>query len=75
MTTQYQRDLNYVKKQLRSIHSSVDLMTAKLLKRGFIDKYSILVSPTDITWLSVIMELDKIEMEQTKKFTSQHLFQ
>lgn len=72
--TQYEKDLAYVKSKLKSVITPDDLGTAKRLKRGFIDKYSILISPTDLHFLKVISELDALEMEGTKKITSVYLF-
>lgn len=72
--TQYEKDLAYVKSKLRSVITPDDLGTAKRLKRGFVEKYSVLVSPTDLHFIQVQMELDAMELEVTKKISSAYLF-
>lgn len=72
--TQFEKDLAYVKKKLTTVITPDDLGTAKRLKRHFYDKYIVLVSQTDMTFINIMGELDAMEMEATRKITSAYLF-
>jgi hypothetical protein len=72
--TEYEREYNYVKTYLRSMLTPNDLSSGKQLKHSFFNKYSMLVSPTDKTWLKIMDELNSIEQEKIKQITSSYLF-
>lgn len=72
--TQFEKDLAYVKKRLTQVITPDDLSSAKRLKRDFNDKYIVLVSQTDMTFINIMAELDNMEMEATRKITSAYLF-
>lgn len=72
--SEYEREYEYVKKTLRSILTTDQLDAGKRLKTMFFDKYSVLISPTDKTWIKVMDELNQIEQEKIKEITSSYLF-
>lgn len=72
---QYQKDLNYVTSMFKRSYDMATLHHAQRLKRGFYDKYTILISPTDTEWLKVKAELDELDSSITKRLTSNYLFQ
>jgi hypothetical protein len=72
--TQYEKDLQYVRKVLNSVQNQNQLKVAQTLKNNFIAKYCVLVSPTDPTFLSLINELNELERTVTRKISSEYLF-
>lgn len=71
---QFEKDLQYVKKIYNSVKNENQLRVAQNLKHNFINKYSVLVSPTDITFINLINELTQLDMTVTKKISSDYLF-
>lgn len=72
--SEYQKDLIYVKLILKSVKTMEDLSFARDLKRQFISKYVLLISPTDKTFIQVQNELNELEQKYTTKITSGYLF-
>jgi hypothetical protein len=72
--SEYQKDLIYVKLILKSVKTMEDLSFARDLKRQFISKYIVLISPTDKTFIQVQNELNELEQKYTTKITSGYLF-
>jgi hypothetical protein len=72
--TEYEREYQYVKNTLRSMLTTSDLDAGKRLKNAFFNKYSVLISPTDKTWLKIMEELNDIEQNKIKEITSSYLF-
>jgi hypothetical protein len=72
--SEYQKDLIYVKLILKSVKTMEDLSFARDLKRQFISKYIVLISPTDKTFIQVQNELNDLEQKYTTKITSGYLF-
>ena len=72
--SEYEKDFTYVKLILKSVKNQQDLDFARTLKRQFISKYIILISPTDKTFLKVQNQLNQLEQEATTKITSGYLF-
>lgn len=72
--TEYEREYAYVKTTLRSMLTPSDLDAGKRLKHAFFNKYSVLISPTDKTWLKIMGELNEIEQKKIKEITSSYLF-
>ena len=72
--SQYEKDLIYVKLILKAVKNQEDLDFARTLKRQFISKYIILISPTDKSFLKVQNELNELEQQMTTKITSGYLF-
>jgi hypothetical protein len=72
--SEYEKDLTYVRLILKSVKTQEDLTLARTLKRQFISKYIILISPTDKSFLKVQNELNDLEIKATTKITSGYLF-
>lgn len=72
--TEFERELEYVKKTIKSVLTTDQLSNAKRLKTQFFDKYIVLVSPTDKTWIKTMDELNEMEREKTRQITSAYLF-
>jgi hypothetical protein len=72
--SEYEKELAYVKLILKSVKTQEDLSFAQQLKRQFISKYIILISPTDKFFLKVQNELNDLESKATTKITSGYLF-
>jgi len=72
--SQYEKDLTYVKLILKAVKNQEDLDLARTLKRQFISKYIILISPTDKSFLKVQNQLNQMEQDATTKITSGYLF-
>jgi hypothetical protein len=72
--SQYEKDLTYVRLMLKAVKTHEDLELARTLKRQFISKYIILISPTDKSFLKVQNELNDLEIKATTKITSGYLF-
>lgn len=72
--SEYEREYDYVKKTIRSVLTAEQLDAAKRLKRTFVDKYTVLISPTDKTWIKVMEELNRLEQQKIKEITSAYLF-
>ncbi len=72
--SEYEREYEYVKKTMRSVITPDQLDAAKRLKTAFFDKYTILISPTDKSWIKVMGELNQLEQEKIKHITSAYLF-
>lgn len=72
--SEYEKDLTYVRLILKAVKTQEDLDFARTLKRQFISKYIILISPTDKTFLKVQNELNNLEQQATIKITSGYLF-
>jgi hypothetical protein len=51
-----------------------NLAYAKELKKQFIAKYIVLISPTDKTFLKVQNELIELEVKATRRISSNYLF-
>lgn len=72
--SEYEKDLTYVRLILKAVKTQEDLDFARTLKRQFISKYIILISPTDKTFLKVQNDLNNLEQQATTKITSGYLF-
>lgn len=72
--SEYEKDLTYVKLILKAVKNQKDLDFARTLKRQFISKYIVLISPTDKMFLKVQNQLNDMEQEATTKITSGYLF-
>lgn len=72
--SEYEKDFTYVKLILKAVKNQQDLDFARTLKRQFISKYIVLISPTDKTFLKVQNQLNQMEQEATTKITSGYLF-
>lgn len=72
--SEYEKDLTYVKLILKAVKNQEDLDFARTLKRQFISKYIVLISPTDKMFLKVQNQLNDMEQEATTKITSGYLF-
>lgn len=72
--TQYDKELQYVRKVINTVQNQNQLRVAQVLKNNFISKYCVLVSPTDPTFLSLITELNELERTVTRKISSDYLF-
>jgi hypothetical protein len=72
--SEYEKDLIYVKLILKAVKNQEDLDFARTLKRQFISKYIILISPTDKSFLKVQNQLNQMEQDATTKITSGYLF-
>ena len=72
--TQYQKEYNYVRGLFVQCKSSAGLREAKSLKQQFINKYVVLISPTDKTFLRMVDSLTKIELDVTRRMSSNYLF-
>lgn len=72
--TQFEKEKNYVISVFQKVITPDDLGTAKRLKRDFIDKYVVLISQTDKTFIRVCDELNKLEQEKTTLISSAYLF-
>lgn len=72
--SEYEKELAYVKLILKSVKTQEDLTYARELKRQFISKYIILISPTDKLFLKVQNQLNELEIKATTKITSGYLF-
>lgn len=72
--SEYEKELAYVRLLLKSVKNQQDLTFARDLKRQFISKYIVLVSPTDKTFLKVQNQLNDLEQKATTKITSGYLF-
>lgn len=71
---EFEKELAYLKSILSKVQTPDDLFTAKNLKRSFIAKYTILISPTDKKFLRILDSLTKLENEATKRLTSNYYF-
>ena len=72
--SEYEKELAYVKKLFNESIIPDQLNNAKRVKQLFVDKYVILISPTDKTFLKVIDDLNKLEREKLTRITSAYLF-
>jgi hypothetical protein len=72
--SEYEKDFTYVKLILKAVKTQEDLTYARELKRQFISKYIILISPTDKGFLKIQNQLNEMEQKATKKMTSGYLF-
>jgi hypothetical protein len=71
---EYEREYEYVKRTIKSVITPDELDAAKRLKTTFFDKYIILISPTDKSWIKVMEEINQLEQEKIKHITSAYLF-
>lgn len=72
--TEYERELAYVKKTIKGVITPDQLNAAKRLKTMFFDKYIVLISPLDKTWIKVMDEINQLEQEKIKLISSAYLF-
>jgi len=72
--SEFEKELAYVKQVLSKVLTPDDLFNAKNLKRSFITKYTVLISPTDKKFLRILDTLTKLENEATKRLTSNYYF-
>lgn len=72
--TQFEKDKNYVKSVFQKVVTPDELSAAKRLKTDFINKYVILISQTDKTFIKICDELNKLEQEKTTLISSAYLF-
>lgn len=72
--SEFEKELNYLKSLLTNIKSPDDLHTAQTFKRNFLQKYTVLISPTDKKFLRILDNLTKLEGEATKRITSNYYF-
>jgi hypothetical protein len=71
---EYEKELIYVRLILKSVKTLDNLAYAKELKKQFIAKYIVLISPTDKTFLKVQNELIDLEVKATRRISSNYLF-
>ena len=71
---EYEKDLIYVRLILKSVKTLDNLSYAKELKKQFIAKYIVLISPTDKTFLKIQNELIDLEQKATRRISSNYLF-
>ena len=71
---EYEKELIYVRLILKSVKTLDNLSYAKELKKQFIAKYIVLISPTDKTFLKVQNELIDLEQKATRRISSNYLF-
>ena len=64
---EYEKELIYVRLILKSVKTLDNLSYAKELKKQFIAKYIVLISPTDKTFLKVQNELNDLEGKATRR--------
>jgi hypothetical protein len=72
--SEFEKELKYLKTKFSKVITPDDLNEAKRLKQFFVDKYVVLVSSTDKTFIKLIEELNSIEREKTRQITSAYLF-
>ena len=72
--TQFDKDYRYVKSKFLKIYTPVELSIASKLKNDFINKYVILISHTDKRFTEIQNELNDLELQATKKLSSDFYF-
>lgn len=72
--TEFQRDYKYVIDKSNKIYTPDQLNEWKRLRRWFEDKYIILVSQTDKTFIEMREQLLQIEQKKTLEISSAYLF-
>ena len=71
---EFDKDLKFVKDKYTEVIHPDDLSKAKSFKRWFVDKYTVLISPLDKTFIKIQNELNELEQEVTKKISSAYYF-
>lgn len=72
--TEFEKDLAYIKQKYNSVITPEQLNEAKRLHQFFVNKYIVLISPTDKTFLKIQNELTELDGIITRKISSAYLF-
>jgi len=72
--TEFEKDYKYILDKSTKIYTADQLNEWKRLRRWFEDKYIILVSQTDKTFIQMREDLLKIEQKKTLEISSAYLF-
>jgi len=72
--TQFEKEFSYVLNQSNKIYTPDELDAWKRLKRHFEDKYIVLVSQTDKSFIQMRETLLEIEQKKTREISSAYLF-